>query len=161
VLAPPDEAASEEPKPRLNSAIAASSSLSFGKVPVVAMWSSRSAWLARHERPQLRLETLHVLHGHVVDVTADAGVDHDDLLLYRNGNVQPLLQQLGEAVAAVELRLRGLVEFGAEGGESLELAELGQVDLECANDRLHGLYLRCAANSGDRVTDVERRPHAE
>ena len=85
-----------------------------------------------HERPQLGLETLHVLDRHVVDVPSHACVDDDDLLFDRQRDVQALLQQLRQAIAAVELGLGRLVELGAEGGERLELPELRQVDLERA-----------------------------
>ena len=66
------------------------------------------------------------------------------------GCVEALLEQLGEPVAAVELGLGHLVELGAEGGERLELAELGQVELEGARHRLHGLDLGRAPHPADR-----------
>ena len=56
----------------------------------------------------------------------------DDLLLDRHRRVEALLEQLGEAVAALELGGRHLVELGAEGGEGLELTELGEVELQRA-----------------------------
>ena len=58
----------------------------------------------------------------------------DDLLLDRHRAVQRLLEQLDQAVAALELGLRDGVELGAERGERLELAELGEVELERAGD---------------------------
>ena len=97
--------------------------------------------------------------GDVVDVAPDAGVDHDNLFLDWQRDVQPLLQQFGEAIAAVKLSLRGLVELGAERRERLELAELGEVDLERPDDGLHRLDLGRAPDTGHRVADVHRRPH--
>ena len=69
--------------------------------------------------------------------------------------VERLLEQLGQAVAPVELGLRHLVELGAEGGEGLELAELGQVALERAHRRLHGLDLGGATHPGHRLAHVD------
>ena len=84
----------------------------------------------------------------------------DDLLLDRHRRVEVLLQQLGEAVAALELGGRDLVELGAEGGERLELAELGEVELERARHRLHGLDLGGATHAGHRDAHVDGRAHA-
>ena len=61
---------------------------------------------------QLGLEPLHVGDGDVVEVAAGAGEDRDDLLLHRHRRVEVLLEQLGEAVAAVEL-----------GGDTLSSSE--------------------------------------
>ena len=47
--------------------------------------------------------SLHVVDGHMVGVAVGAGEDHEHLLLDRDRSVDPLLQQFGEAVAAVEL----------------------------------------------------------
>ena len=71
----------------------------------------------------------------------------DDLLLDGHRRVEVLLQQLDEAVAALELGLRHLVELGTERGERLELTELREVELERAGDRLHRLDLRVAAHA--------------
>ena len=81
---------------------------------------------------QLGLEPPDVVDRDVVEVAAGAGEDRHHLLLDRHRRVERLLEQLGEPVAAVELGLRHLVELGAEGGERLELAELGEVELERA-----------------------------
>ena len=62
------------------------------------------------------------------------GVDHEHLLLDRHRRLRRLLEELGQAVAAVELCLGHLVELRAERGEGLELAELRQIDLERPGD---------------------------
>ena len=110
--------------------------------------------------PDLGLVALHLVDRHAVDVAVGAGEDHEHLLLDRHRRVEALLQQLGEAVAAVELGLGHLVELGAEGGEGLELAELGEVELEGAGDRLHGLDLGGAADPADRHAHVDGRADA-
>ena len=48
-----------------------------------------------------------------------------------------LLQQFGHAIAAIEPRLRGGVEVGAQLGEGFELAERGQVEPQAAGQLLH------------------------
>jgi hypothetical protein len=59
-----------------------------------------------------------------------------------------------------QLRLRGGVELGAELGERLELAELGEVEPQRAGDLLHGLDLGVAADPGHRDADVDGGPDA-
>ncbi len=78
-------------------------------------------------------------------------------LLDRERGVLRLLEQLDQAGTALELGLGGLVEVGAEGGERLELAVLGQVQAQAAGDRLHRLGLRRAADAGHRDADVDGR----
>ena len=93
-----------------------------------------------------------------VEVAVGAGVQRHDLLLDGHRAVEGLLEQLDEAVATVEGRLRHLVELGAEGGEGLELTELGQVALQRAHGLLHGLDLGGAAHPGHRLAGVEGGP---
>ena len=81
---------------------------------------------------QLLLEAGDVVHRHGVEVAVGGGVERHHLLLDRHRAVEGLLEQLDEPVAAVEGGLGHLVELGAEGGERLELTELGQVALERA-----------------------------
>ena len=75
-------------------------------------------------------------------------------------DVLVLLEDLDEALAAVELRLRRLVEVGAELREGRELAELREVEAERAGDRAHGLDLRGAADARHRDADVDGGAHA-
>src|SRR5207253_2232142 len=63
---------------------------------------------------ELGLETADVAGRDVVDEPARPGEDGDHLLLYGHRRPQRLLEQFGEAVAAVELGLADLVELGAE-----------------------------------------------
>ena len=110
------------------------------------------------EDDQLRLETLHVLHWDVVDEAVGRGVDGDHLLLDRDRGVLGLLEDLGQAVTAVQLGLRHLVQLGAERRERLEITELGQVGLEGPGHGPHGPDLGRAADPRHRVTDVDGRP---
>ena len=54
----------------------------------------------------------------------------DYLLLDRHRRVLWLLEQLGQPGTPVELLAGDPVQLGAERGERLQLAELGQVDLQ-------------------------------
>ena len=116
-------------KPSRNEVSPRSSSSPSGSVPLVRIVSRTDGVVALEVLHQLGGETLHLGHGHRVDPALGAGVDHQHLLLDRYGGVLRLLEQLGQAVAPVELGLGDLVELRAEGGERLELAELGQVEL--------------------------------
>ena len=97
--------------------------------------------------------------GEVVEHAGGAGVDRHHLLLDRHRRVERLLQQLDQAVAALELRLRHRVELGTERGERLELTELREVELQRSGDRLHRLDLRGATDAGHRDAHVDGRAH--
>src|SRR6185436_10770499 len=86
--------------------------------------------------------------------------DHRDLLLDRQRLVLVLLQDLGHALAAVQERLRRLVEVRGEHREGGHLAVLREVEAQAAGDALHRFHLRGAADARDRVADVDRRADA-
>src|SRR5947209_5133636 len=104
---------------------------------------------------ELALEPADVLDRDVVELPRRAGPDRDDLPLDRERVVLRLLEQLDEPRATLELRLRRLVEVGAERRERLQLAELREVQAQPAGDRLHRLDLRVAADPGHRDADVD------
>ena len=79
------------------------------------------------------------------------------LLLDRQRLVLALLEQLGQAGAAGQLLLGGLVEVGAELGEGGQLAVLRQLEAQRAGHLLHGLDLGGAADAADRDADVHGR----
>src|SRR5215471_4552484 len=108
---------------------------------------------------QLVLELLHPLHGHLIQVTVLRGPDHDHLDLDRNWVVLLLLENLHNAFAAIDLRLRFFVEVGAELSERRQLPELRKVALQLSGHLLYGLELGRRANARDRDADVDRRPH--
>ena len=83
--------------------------------------------------------------------------ERDGHLLDRVRRVLRLLEQRHQALAAVELLARRRVEVGGEHRERLHRAELRQVDLERAGDRLHRLGHRRATHAGHRDADVDRR----
>ncbi len=78
----------------------------------------------------------HALHRNAVEVAAGAGVDAHHLVDHVHRLVLALLQQLHHAVAAIELRLRGGVQLGAQLGERFQFAEGGQVQTQTAGDAL-------------------------
>ena len=102
---------------------------------------------------------LHVLDGDVVEVAVGAGVDRHHLVLDGHRRVQRLLEQLDQPVAPLELGLGHRVELGAERGEGLEVAELGQVELQRAGHRAHGPDLGRATHAGHRDAHVDGRAH--
>src|SRR5206468_2548569 len=73
---------------------------------------------------------------------------------------QRLLEQLDETRAAIELRLRGLVQLGAELRECFELTISGKIESKRSGDLLHHLRLRIAAHARHADADVNRRAHA-
>ena len=89
--------------------------------------------------------------------TGGAEPDRDDLTLDRERRVLRLLEQLDQPLTTLELGLRRLVEVGAEGGERLQVAVLGEVEAKPAGDRLHRLDLRVTTDPGHRDTDVDGR----
>src|SRR6266511_1807472 len=109
---------------------------------------------------QPALESLDILDGQVVERARGAHEDRDHLQLDRHRRVQRLLQQLGQAVPPIELRLRHAVELRTERRERLEVTELGQVDLERPGHGLHRLDLRVAPDPRHRDADVDRGTHA-
>ena len=91
---------------------------------------------------QFVFEPANVVDRDRIEVAVGAGVDRHDLLFDRHRRVEALLQQLGEAHAAIELRARQRIEIGSEGGECLQLTELLKVGFERAHRGLHRFDLR-------------------
>src|SRR5207302_5296653 len=81
---------------------------------------------------KLVLESLHLWGRDVVEVTVDAGIDGDDLLLSRPGLVLRLVEGRDHLLAAGERLLRRAVEVGPELGERLQLAVLREVEAQPA-----------------------------
>src|SRR5688500_20171731 len=76
------------------------------------------------------------------------GVDDRHLLLDGDRLILRLLQDLDQAAAAIELRLRRLVEVAAELRERGQLTVLGKVEAQRAGDLAHRLDLRRSAEIG-------------
>lgn len=96
---------------------------------------------------QLLGKALHRLHRYTVEVAAGTGVQHHHLLLHRHRLADALLQQLGEAIAPLQLGFGHGVQIGTERSEALQLTELLKVGLQRADCGLHGLDLRSRAHS--------------
>ena len=75
-----------------------------------------------------------LLDRQIVQVALGAGEDDQDLLFDRQRLILALLQNFHQALAAVELLLRSLVEIGAELRERRQLAILRQVQTQAAGD---------------------------
>src|SRR5690606_3354422 len=113
-----------------------------------------------HELVETRLPDADLIHWHAVQVAVRHGVQDHDLVLDRHGRVLRLLEHLDRALPASELPLRGRVQVGAELGERLQLAVLGQVEAQATRHLPHRLDLRRTTHARDRDADVHRRPHA-
>ena len=86
--------------------------------------------LRLEEAIQLLLVAAHVVDGDGVEEALGAGVDDHHLLLDRQRLILRLLQDLDQPAAAIELRLRRLVEVAAELRERRELAVLREVETQ-------------------------------
>src|SRR6476469_3476896 len=109
---------------------------------------------------QLVLEARDLVGRYAVEEALRAGEDRGDLLLQSPGLVLRLVQGRDHPFAPRKCLLRRLVELGAELGEGLELAVLGEVELQAPRDGAHRLRLRVAADPGDRDADIDGRAHA-
>ena len=150
------------PKSSTNSAIAlpSSSSSASSSLPVSLDPAQQVGLLGAQADPQVAEELAHALGLDPVEVAAGAGVDRGDLVGDLERFALFLLEHLDQPFAAVQ-RFLGLgVELGAELGEGLEVAVLGEVEAQLSGDLLHRLGLRVAAHPRDRDADVDRRPHA-
>src|SRR4051794_36296020 len=95
-------------------------------------------------------ERTHRLDLEVVEQAFRAGEHGRRLKADSHRLILPLLETLDQTLAAIELRLRHLVEVGAELRERRELAVLREIETERAGDSPHGAHLRRAADARDR-----------
>ena len=102
------------------------------------------------KRQQVALEALHFGNVDVVQVAVGARKDHQHLLFDRQRRELILLEQLRQALAARQLRLRGFVQFGAELRERGQFAILRQVQAQSSGHLPHGFDLRVAADAAHR-----------
>ncbi len=91
----------------------------------------------------------------VIQEALGSGEKNYDLLFRRERMELGLLEQFGEALSAIELVLRGLVEIAAELREGGEVAVLREVELERGADLLDGLDGRGEADARDGESDVD------
>src|SRR5215213_1903739 len=115
---------------------------------------------AAHVAEQALLEGTHAVDGQRIEIAVDAGVDDNDLLLHLERRELRLLEELGEARAAVEEALRGGVEVRAELREGGHLAILRQLALDAPGNLLHRLRLGRGADARHRKADVHGRADA-
>ena len=93
----------------------------------------------------------------IVQVALGSGEDDRDLLLDSERRVLLLLEQFHQAVSAMQLLLRGLVEVRTKLRECRQRSVLGEVEAQGAGDRFHRLDLRVAADAANRDADIDRR----
>src|SRR5580692_13184727 len=99
---------------------------------------------------QLILEFLDPICWHIIHIAVLSRPNHSYLNLDRNRAVLGLLEDLDNALAAVDLRLRLGIKFRAELGEGCQFAELSEVTLELSSNLFHGLKLGLRTNSRHR-----------
>src|SRR4029453_8872331 len=111
------------------------------------------------ELVQLNLEAANRGDLDLVEVAVDGREDDQDLLLDRQRLILRLLQDLDQALAAIELCLRRLVEIAAEMRECRQPAILRKVKAQRAGHLAHRLDLRRPADARHRVADVDGRAY--
>ena len=104
----------------------------------------------RQELGEPAWKFLDALHGDVVDVAVLHHPENGHLNLDRNGVVLRLVEQLDDALAAVDLGLRRRIQVRAELREGGQFAELRQVAFEPSGHLLHRLDLGGRPDAGDR-----------
>ena len=109
---------------------------------------------------QALVELGHALGVDAVHVAVGRGVDDRDLVGGPHRLALALVERLHEPVAAGQRLLRVGVEVGAELRERLEVAELGQLELELARHLAHRGDLRRAAHARHGDADVDGRADA-
>ena len=119
-----------------------------------------SACFERSVGEQPVLERTNLAQRQLVEIAVDAGVNHADLLFHLERRELRLLEELGQARAAVEQALGDRVEVGAELGEGRHLAVLRELALDLAGDLLGRLGLGRGADARHREADVHRRADA-
>src|SRR5205823_8478518 len=103
--------------------------------------------LAAQQRQQAILESTHLVDRERIEIAVGAGPDHADLLFHLQRRELRLLQEFGQARAAVQEALRRGVKIGAELRERRHFAVLRQLTLDLAGDLLHRLGLRRRADA--------------
>src|SRR6202142_3439348 len=109
---------------------------------------------------QLILEFLDPICRNIIHIAVLSRPNHSYLNLDRNRAVLRLLEDLDNALAAVDLRLRLGIQFRAELSEGCQFAKLSEVTLELSSNLFHGLELRLRTNSRNRQAYGDRRPDA-
>ena len=112
------------------------------------------------ELPEVLPPLADLAHRHIVQVAVGGSVDDRHLVLEWDRLVLRLLEHLLKPQAAIDLRLGRWVEVRGELGESLQIAELRQVELQLPSHRAHRPRLCGSADARDRQADVQRRADA-
>ena len=112
-----------------------------------------------HVLVKLLFEIAHLLDWEVIQESASAGKNDQDLFGKRQRRELCLFQEFYQTFSAIELRLRGLVQIAAKLRECRQFAILRQFELERPRHLPHGFDLRAAAHAAHRQTHVHGRPH--
>src|SRR3569833_2243379 len=112
-----------------------------------------------HVAVQRRFERADLLELDVVEEAVVGGEQGDGLLGHRQRRVLLLLHQFGDALAALELLARALVEVGRELGEGRQFTILRQVETHAAAELHDDLGLRRATDARLREAGVDGGTH--
>src|SRR3989454_6870243 len=116
-----------------------------------------------HKLEEFALEAQTIRDGNTVHRAAGSGEDDEDLLLHRKRRELILLEYLGEALAADDLRSCDFVELiGAELRKRREVTILRHIQAQRAGHLLlaHGFNLRVAADAAYRDARIDGRTDA-
>src|SRR2546427_2022643 len=102
------------------------------------------------------LVVLQAVHGDQVHVPVLNDPEQGHLDVDRNRAVLGLVEQLDDALPAIDLCLRRRVQLGAELRERRQLPKLREIALETASDLLHGFELRRGTDARYRNADRDR-----
>src|SRR5205823_14145440 len=125
----------------------------FIELPLLANSAEQTFLSGLQPILELQLKFFHAIHRHVVDVTVLHRPHDRDLFFDRDRVVLLLLEQLDDALPALESRFRRRVEVGTKLSKRRELAELREVELHFAGDLLDRFDLRGGTDTTDRQTD--------
>ena len=109
---------------------------------------------------KLSFEVPHLIYREVVEETAGAGKNDQNLFREWQRRKLLLLEDLDQTLSAIELVLRSFVEIAAKLGEGREFAILCEFELHASRHLPHGLDLGAAAHATDRDAHVHGRPHS-
>ena len=110
----------------------------------------------RHEVQQFGFVATGVFERDAIHITVGRRIDNQNLIFQRHRFIVLLLQNLGQSLAARQLRLRALVQIGSELRKRGEFAKTRQVEFEATRDLLHRFELRRRTDARHAQTGVNR-----
>src|SRR2546429_119848 len=107
------------------------------------------------KKVQLRLETAQVLGLNVGDQTSRNGSKAEDLKLFGKWLILRLFEDLGDALALLQLGLGSRVQFRPELSKSGQLAVLSKRETHGTSDGFHSAGLSSTTDTRDRIAGID------